>query len=309
MTLFEVALELNIALALWLCLGVNQADRSTPGRGTFGALCLSAMVWCTGELVGQRGLADEWVGDRIKYLGVLTLPPLWAAFAAHVVRLDVARRAPWFVLLLLLPQLILYGLLFAGGWSSLYLTSIEGADDHYGPLLWVSMAYSYLLVACGSAGMIAAALRERRPGSWRRQVAVGVASLVPLAGSALYVARGLHSPYPPAPILFSLALIALRQTLFSGGLLQTLPVTNADLVTQIPMPLLLTDRRGAIVQVNPSAERRLGIAEANAIGRSLDAVLAEASGSLDWEITPVRCGTRELGQVVLLDPPDKRRSG
>lgn len=305
MTLFEVALELNIALALWLCLGVSQSDRSTPGRATFGALCLAAMVWCTGELVEQRGLADEWLGDRIKYLGVLTLPPLWAAFASHVAGLDVARRAPWFALVLLLPQLLLFGLLFAGGWSSLYLTSIEGGPDHYGPLWWVSMAYSYLLVAGGSAAMIWAALRERRPGSWRRQVAVGCAALMPLAGNAIYVASGLRSAYPPAPILFAVALVALRQTLFSGGLLQTLPVSHAELVTQIPMPLLLTDRRGAVVQLNPAAQRRLGIEEAHAVGRSLEAVLTEAGPGLEWEVTPVRCGAREIGQIVLLDPSGK----
>jgi PAS domain-containing protein len=309
MTLFEVALELNIALALWLCLGVSQADRSTPGRATFGALCLSAMVWCTGELVDQRGLADEWVADRIKYLGVLTLPPLWAAFAAHIARFDVARRAPWFAFVPVLPQLLLFGLLFAGGWSSLYLTTIEGADDLYGPLWWVSLGYSYLLVIGGSAAMIATALRDRRAGSWRRQVAVGFAALIPVAGNSVYVASGLSFPYPPAPILFCVALVTLRQTLLSGSLLQTLPVSHAELVTQIPTPLLLTDRRGAVVQLNPAAERRLGIAEAHALGRSLDAVLAETAEPLEWDVTPVRCGSREIGQIVLLDPPARLRKG
>jgi len=309
MTLFEVALELNIALALWLCLGVSQADRSTPGRATFGALCLSAMVWCTGELVDQRGLADEWVGDRIKYLGVLTLPPLWAAFAAHVARFEVARRAPWFASVLLLPQLLLFSLLFAGGWSSLYLTTIEGANDHYGPLWWVSLGYSYLLVIVGSVAMIATALRDRRPGSWRRQVAVGFAALVPMAGNTVYVASGLSFPYPPTPILFCVALVALRECLFSGGLLQTLPVSHAELVTQLPIPLLLTDRRGAVLQLNPAAECRLGISEANALGRSLDAVLAQAAEPPEWETTPVRCGSREIGQIVLLDPPAKQEKG
>jgi PAS domain-containing protein len=306
MTLFEVALELNIALALWLCLGVSQADRSTPGRVTFAALCLAAMVWCTGELVGQRGLADEWLGDRIKYLGVLTLPPLWAGFAAHAARLELARRAPWFPLALLLPQLVLAGLLFAGGWSSLYLTSIEGGDDRYGPLWWVSMGYSYLLVAGGSAVMIASALRERKPEAWRRQIAVGFAALVPLAGNAVYVTTGLAWPFPPTPILFLVALLSLRQALFSGGLLQTLPVSHAELVTQLPLPLVLTDRRGAVVQLNPAAERRLGISEEHALGRSLDAVLAETAEPLGCETTPVRCRSREVGQIVLLDSRPKR---
>ena len=306
MTLFEVALELNIGLALWLCLGVSQADRSTPGRATFGALCLAAMIWCTGELVDQRKLADEWLCDRIKYLGVLTLPPLWAGFAAHVARLDLARRAPWFPLGLLLPQLMLFCVLFSGEWSSLYLTTIRGGDDLYGPLWWVSMGYAYLLVAGGSAVMIASALQERDPENRRRQMALGFAALVPLVGNAAYVASGLRWPYPPAPILFCAGLIALRQVLFSGGLLQTLPVSQAELVTQIPIPLVLADRRGVVVQLNPTAERRLGIAEERAIGRSLDAVLAECAEPLEWETSPVRCRSREVGQIALLDAPAKR---
>jgi PAS domain-containing protein len=306
MSLFEIALELNIALALWLCLGVSQADRSTPGRATFGALCLAAMVWCTGELVCQRHLADEWLGDRIKYLGVLALPPLWAGFAAHAARLEMARRAPWFPIGLLLPHAMLFGVLFAGGWSSLYTTTIEGAADLHGPLWWVSMVYSYLLVAAGSGALIASALREH-PLERRRQLAVGFAALVPLVGNVLYAQTGLELPFPPTPVLFCVSLLALRQTLFSGGLLQTLPVSHAELVMQIPVPLLLTDRRGTVVQLNPAAERRLGIVEEQALNRSLDAVLTEAADPVEWEITPVRCRSREVGQIVLLDAGAKRR--
>jgi PAS domain-containing protein len=62
-----------------------------------------------------------------------------------------------------------------------------------------------------------------------------------------------------------------------------------------------------VVQLNPTAERRLGIAEERALGRSLDAVLAECGEPLEWETTPVRCRSREVGQIALLDPPDKRR--
>jgi PAS domain-containing protein len=202
---------------------------------------------------------------------------------------------------------MLFAALFAGGWSSLYMTTIEGGNDRYGPLWWVSMVYSYLLVAGGSTLLIASALRDKHPESWRRQVAVGLAALVPLAGNSVYVAWGLVWPFPPAPILFCAALMALRQALFSGGMLQTLPVSHAELVTQIPVPMVLTDRRGAVVQLNPAAERRLGIAEEHALGRSLDAVVAEAAEPVDWEATPVRCRSREVGQIVLLEAGAKRR--
>jgi PAS domain-containing protein len=236
---------------------------------------------------------------------VLALPPLWAGFAAHAARLDVARRAPWFPLALLLPQALLFALLFARGWSAMYLTSIDGGEDVYGPLWWVSMTYSYFLVASGSAVMIASALREHRVESWRRQVAMGFAALVPLAGNAVYVSSGLTFPYPPAPLLFCVALLTLRSALFSGGLMQTLPVGNAELVAQLPMPLILTDRRGVVVQMNPAAERRLGLPEELAIGRSLDAVLAEAVDPVAWHSTPVRCRSREIGQIVIVDAEAK----
>jgi PAS domain S-box-containing protein len=84
-------------------------------------------------------------------------------------------------------------------------------------------------------------------------------------------------------------------------------VGHAELVRQLPIPVILTDRRGAVAQLNPAAERRLGVAEEHALGRSLDAVLAEAAEPVECEATPVRCRSREVGQIVLLDAPGKLR--
>ena len=307
MLLYSIGLELTILLAFWLCLGVWQKDRSTTGRITFVALAFSAVLWCGGELLTLREVFDEVVVDRIKYLGILSLPPLWLGLAGHATRLDLARRVPWFPAVLLAPMACLYALMFSSRWSGLFLTTVPSALDQYGPLWWVAGAYGYLLIATGSALLIASAFRRRRWGAWLRSLVVGVVALIPLAGNAVYVASGMPWMVDPTPLLLGAALLALRSAIFSGGLLEVLPVSQHDLIRQLPLGVILTDRRGVVIDLNPAAERRLCVSQAHAVGRTLDAILSEAESHVRADIVPIFSQNREAGQLVLIDPPGKRR--
>lgn len=309
MLLYSICLELTILLTFWLCLGVWQKDRATTGRLTFVALGLAAVFWSTGELLAVRQVVDEVFADRIKYVGILSLPPLWLGLAGHAARLELARRVPWFPVVLLAPLACLYGLIFSGRWSGLFMTTIPNALDHYGPLWWLSTTYSYLLVVTGSAVLIISGFRRSTGGSWLRSLAVGVAALVPLAANAIHVGRGMPWLMDPTPLFFGVALLALRGAIFSGGLLQALPVSQHDLIRQLPLGVILTDRRGVVIDVNPAAERRLRVSQERAEGRTLDAVLSEAEGHVRAEVVPVFSRHREAGQLVLIDPPRKRREG
>jgi PAS domain-containing protein len=306
MLFYSIGLELAILLAFWLCLGVWHKDRSTTGRATFVALSFAAVLWFSGELMAVHEVVDESVADRIKYLGILLLPPLWLGLAGHAAHLELARRVPWFPVALLVPMVFPYALMFSS-WSGLFVTTVPNGPDRYGPLWWVAGAYGYLLVATGSVLLIGSALRRRRQRAWLRNLTVGVAALVPLAGNAAYVASGMPWPIDPTPLLFGAALLALRSGIFSGGLLQTLPVTQHDLIQQLPLGVILTDRRGVVIDLNPAAERRLCVSLPRAVGRSLDAVLSEAESDARAELVPVFSQHREVGQLVLIDPPGKER--
>jgi len=305
MLLYSIGLEFTILLAFWLCLGVWQKDRSTTGRATFVALGFSFVLWCSGELLALRGVFDEAVLDRVKYLGILSLPPLWLGLAGHATGLELARRVPWFPVVLLAPMACLYALMFSGRWSGLFLTTLPDAVDQYGPLWWVAGAYGYLLIATGSALLIVSAFRRRSWGARLRGLGVGVAALIPLVGNAVYVASGMPWPMDPTPLLLGAALLALRSAIFSGGLLQALPVSQHDLIQQLPLGVILTDRRGVVIDVNPAAERRLCVSQVRAVGRTLDAVLSEAENHVRADIVPIFSQDREAGQLVLIDPPGK----
>jgi PAS domain-containing protein len=309
MLLYSIGLELTILLAFWLCLGVWQKDRSTTGRVTFVALGFSAVLWCTGDLMEARGVLDEAVVDRIKYLGILSLPSLWLGLAGHAARLELARRVPWFPVVPLAPMACLYALMFSSRWSGLFVTTVPNGMDHFGPLWWLSMAYSYVLVATGSVLLIASAFGRRAWGTWLRSLSVGVAALVPLAANAVYIARGMPSLMDPTPLLLGAAMLALRSAIFSGGLLQALPISQHDLIRQLPLGVILTDRRGVVIDVNAAAERRLCVSQACAVGRTLDAILSEAESHVRAEVVPILSRDREAGQLVLIDPPGKKEKG
>lgn len=306
MWLHALMLELVILLAAWIALGVWQRDRATPGRRTFFGLNLAIAVWCLGEILELRGELGPIGGDRIQMLGILALPPLWLAAAARLGELDLARRVPWFPAVLIAPHAAVYSLLWAGSWSSLFVSYAPNGSMSPGPLWWVSWAYSLSIAITGSLVFIAAGIARRPLRHARWLIAVGVTGLAPVIGNAAWVVWGHTWPIDPSPILLAVSLLALRSAVFSGGILQALPVSQHDLIEHLPFGVLLTDRRGTVIDVNPAAERRLGISEAQALGRNLDSVLANADAALRFESVPVRSTGREAGQLVLLDLPRKR---
>jgi PAS domain-containing protein len=305
MSPYALGLELTLVLAFWLALAVCQKDPWTPGRLTFVLTALAAGVWCFGELAVERGMLGELVADRIKYAGALALPALWLGLAAQAARLELAARMSWFPLVLLAPLTIVYALLYVPGWGGLFTTVSEGLPDVHGPLWWVAISYNWILSLLGAGVLLYSAWSRRGPRSGRRS-GLALATCVPLAANACYVGAGQSWSHDPTPVLLGVALLALRGAVFSGELLQLLPISQRELLQQLPIGVLLTDRRGTVQSLNPAAERRLGVRADQAVGRNLDAVLESAADPPGFEAVPLRSFESAAGQVVLLDPPGKR---
>lgn len=305
MAVYHLALEMTILLAFWLCLGVLQRAPGTPGRRTFAALTGSVMLCCLGELViGGETLPAGW-GDRIRLAGMLTLPALTLGLAAHATRLELARRVPWFPLILLAPLSVPFAMTFSETWSPVVMPVIGGSVLESGPLLWSVLPYAYVLTLLAAGLFVRGAWLARGTTHWRRDALLALAALLPLAGNAFFVARGAAYPVDPTPVLFGISLIALHSALFSGSLLQALPISQHDLIQQLPLGVILTDTTGAVIDLNPAAQLRLGIDEAAAVGRNLDAVLADTDDDFQADVAPISARGREVGQLVLIDPVGK----
>jgi PAS domain-containing protein len=274
MRLFSLPLELSALLALALALAVGQRRASTRGRRTFVLMCLAITAIAVGELLTVRGVVSEHVGDRIKYAGVLTLAPLWLGFAAQIAGLELARRVPWFPALLLTPGAFVYPLMWSSAYGGLFMTTVEGGDDVYGPLWVVVTVYGQALCVGGSAILVSAALRIRDRRRALRTLVVALVPLLALTGSAFHTTGHLNVPYDPTPVMLGAALLLMRDSLLGSGLLDPVPFPQRELLRQLPLGLILTDRGGAVSLINGAAARTFGMAPADALGRDVESLLA-----------------------------------
>jgi len=288
-TLYGLAVEMVAVLSLWLGLSVWQRDRRTPGALLFSGLIASVLVWCVGLILAEHGLVGNEVRGRIIWAGVLALPPMWLGVAAHASGISLARRLPWFPVALLVPSLLLYGLLFSGPWEHLFLVH-DGEVGEEGPLFPVWMVYSYILTLAGVALFVRAAFRWPREGIRRRAVALGVAVLIPLAGNALYVFADLGIPEDPTPVLVGLAIFPLRSAIFHGGLFDVLPVDQRDLLKRLPVGIVLAESGRGVIEMNRRAEEVLDLPRAQAMGRSIEALLAAAPEDVAFHVEEVDLG-------------------
>ncbi len=298
MSLFALILEINMLVALFGAGAALLRGSDVSGRRTYALLALAAGIWCAGALLTDRDLVGAWVGMRLSMLGLVLVGPMWIGLAAHMAQSPVARRIPWFPAALALPGLLVWLLLFVEPWSA----AVMPAPDRPGPLWWVFMPYGYALILIGSAWHIGTALRRRGPRRLQT-LAIGVAGLLPLAAHVSWTWFGFPDGRDPTPLLLTPVGLALASTLFPGGLFDVRPLAQRELIDHLPLGVVMADRAGTVFAVNLHAEMALALPRAEAIGRALDAIVAEAPPSYRVEQSEVLLASQVVARFAFLHPP------
>lgn len=293
-------LEISLLVVLAVGLGAWQRDSSMTGRLTFCALCGAVALGALGEVLAIRGLGTELFADRVKYLGMMVIPALWLGFAAHLAHLDVARRMPWFPLLLLVPTFFLYGFMLDDRFGVLFMTTVEGGEDLYGPLWWVNLVYSQVLGALGSIVLAVSALRSPVLAHRLQRGGMVLAGIIPMAGHLAHLFGVIDLGGDPTLILLATSVLVLRTSVESTGLLEPVPISPRDLLHQLPIGVILADGRDCIVEMSDLASNRLGVFEEFALGRDLQEVLTDAPNELKIESVEIRQRNQPAGRLVLL---------
>ena len=304
MTLYTLALEITLLLAVWLAIGAWQRDRRITGRLTYAAAASGVAIWAAGTLLEQRGEVYL-LARRVQVLGILMVPPLWFGVAAHAVKLPLVRRTPWIPLLLMVPVAPLYALMYAGPWSVLYLPAMDAKVMAVGPLFWWSVAYAWALVMAGVVVLLRGAVQAEDAFLRRERIKMAVSVLVPLVASGLNIARIYDGLYAPdfTPILVAVTLLAFRRNILSGGVLDVVPVAQRDIIRHLPFGVVLADAQGAVIDMNPAAEELLEVTFDDAAGRALEAVIGRAALDVRIEISSVRGRRGESARFALLEAP------
>lgn len=247
------------------------------------AVLLAAVAWWAGAYAielstGDLGARVRW-GD-LKYVGVCILPPAWAVFVLQYTgrtRWVTRRVVAW---LAVEPVLVLVLLAIPATHDLLRFYPTSEAGDEIpvvatGPLFWVHLAYSNVLVLGATALFVLSMAKLARVYRVSAVVLVG-AALLPWVANLLHnFAVGPFARIDLTPFGFIVTGAVLVWGLYRERLLNLGSVAWGFVVDTMPDAVILLDAFGRVVDVNPATTRLLANRRADLVGRELREVLVD----------------------------------
>jgi len=141
----------------------------------------------------------------------------------------------------------------------------------YGPLVLVPAVYSYLAVLAGIGILIRHGIRRFR--LYRLQaVFILLAAIPPVVGSVIDTFLLLSAGTPASPFGYLLMCLFFGAALFRHRFLEIVPIAREQVIESMADPMVVLDGGDRIVDLNPAAQRLLGIKVPDVIGRALEEI-------------------------------------
>lgn len=259
---------------------IRGRQRRFPGAAYFVAFMSSAAFWSlTTALEWFVALPDDkafW--SQVSYFGIVGAAPAFFCFVMIYAGYGTKITAKNTALLSIIPILTLLIALTNQwhGWNWPSYSMVEHPLGNYmyyqhGTSFWVLTAYSYLL------NLISGILLLRMSGKLFRlhqtqSLIIFVAVMIPWIGNILYNTRSVVIiDLTPAAFTFTGALLWWNMKQFH--LFDIAPVARETLFTSIKELVIVLDLNGRIIDMNPSALRHFGFAEAP-IGKPAEEIFA-----------------------------------
>ncbi len=264
--------------------GIGIRRSGAPGARSFTLLMLGLALWSVPD--GLLLISDDpfWqhLWTKVEYVGIALVPLFWATTAMEYTgqwRLLGGWR--WWAGAAAIPAVTIF---LAWTFESHPLIYREYSfyrsqgllllDIEYGPWWWINAAYSYVLLLWGAGLLLLAAARTFY--LYRTQaLALLVGISFPVLGNLVYIFRvGPFGHVDPTPFSFALAGIPLAWAIFRLRLFDLTPVAREAVMEGMQDGVVVLDRMNRVADLNPAAERVLGVPGKKLIGRSA----AEALG-------------------------------
>ncbi|HST85760.1 MAG TPA: histidine kinase N-terminal 7TM domain-containing protein [Kineosporiaceae bacterium] len=300
--------------------GFVWANRQSVGSRPLAMMLLSVKVWslCYAlELSSHTVAVAQW-WSALKYVGIVTLPPLlWSFVLAYTGRGQLSRRNR--VLLLIHPvvamTLLILPIVVPGVPHYLLLQEYQNPPDHLlgapvpgtaPPLFWVHAVYVYVLMLAADFVLFARLTRIARP--YRRQGALLIAaSLLPCIGNIAYNAGLLNDGLiDPTPFLFGITAVVLVWGFFRLRLLDLSPVARGIVIEQMADGVLVLDVYGRVADVNMAGAAMVGYTRGSMVGRYATDVVPGLAAVLERGDLEPGAGTVE-DEVLVYPAPQPER--
>ena len=250
--------------------------RIRPGGRYFawlmGAVAFWALMCITELIVLDAPISSGAI--TLEYLAVTWAGPLWLLFVldyGYRDRWSVTRKTIW---IWAIPALIMV-LALTNQWHGLiwYRTPGDPVIFGHGIGLMVNLIYTYALLL-GGFGLLIWAVVGSRKKNYLKAAMLVLGTMIPLATSLLYMV-GLDPDLVGQITPFALAatIIVYAWSIFGLHLFDLVPVAREALVRSMADGVMVLDKGGEILDMNPSARRILDVGEA-ALGLPVEVALA-----------------------------------
>ncbi len=317
---------LSALISMWM--GILAARRrSVPGALLFAGVAFCEVIWTVGYVFQllSTDLGGKLLWNNIQFFGAIGVPLAVLGFALEYDRDETSiwSRVSW--KLFALPALLLLAFIWTDGLHHLFRGPVGlVAGDPFsrlafpdGPGFAFYTIFAYSLLVLMILVLFPRYLRAEQ--LYRLQIGVVLVGILIPWVTTVVTALGLVAArlHDITPITFGFSNLVIAWALFRYHLFEVLPAARDFLVEHMQEGVLVADYRLCIIDVNPAAERILGIQEIKSLGRSILSIRpftqdqfagVPSGGSLKTEVLIQRAdfeGIYEL-QITLLNNPRGR---
>lgn len=279
-TIYETALLAGLIISL-VVLGLSWRNLSMPGARNLALLAVTVGVWSLAYLL------FIWQWFTISGLVLIAVNYICSSFAAAallVFALSYNMHGRWitrvaFVLLIVEP-LLTQVLFWVRPWRAVFFL-----DDVLPPLLplsplsglWsqVHTIYVYNLEIASVLLLTDIFIRKPRTMLWQSGTLLA-GSLVPLVFRLGNLVGDVHTEFFDYSLIgYSMAIIGLAYGIYRSSLVETIPVTSDLVLDGMEDGLMVLDLHNNIIDVNPAAEKIVGLSRHHLYGKSIRSVLPD----------------------------------
>jgi diguanylate cyclase (GGDEF)-like protein/PAS domain S-box-containing protein len=292
------------AVIMLVALAMVWPRRRAVGGGPLTGLLTAMLVWTvlTGLEQAVVGVNAKVTLSAFSYIGSVAVPVFFFLFCVEYTQSDTWLPRPRWLIWVVPVGSVLAA--FTNGMHHQLWPGFEaesGNTLHYlhGPLFWVMIAYSYVLVIASMLVIVLAIGRHDR--GYRGQfIAVLLFATFPVLASVGYVLE--LTPIPgldPTPIAFSLTAVGLAWSLLRQGLLTVVPIAQATVLQNLQDAVVVIDSGDRVALVNHAFKNWFGV-HGSVIGQDVATLLSA------WPQVQQALGNEEEDQQVRLDYPERR---
>ncbi len=298
-----------LAAAVALITGIRIGRQRSAAGASYLALTMFAAALWAASLALESAAVDipsKTLWSKVEYLGITSATALLLMFALAYTQGTQWLRFPRLVLLCI-PPVLIDALVWTNEWHGLVWSSLTMSSDGnvlvygHGVAFYLALA-TYTLVLMLTTAIFIWAAAFVAP-LYRRRVAIVAMSWLPpwVLGVVYAFVPSMVGGRDVTALGFVLTCLLLNWSLLRYRMFDLVPVARDAVVDRMSDGVLVLDNQNRIADLNPAAQRLLGLAGESLIGQVATLALATHTGLVEF-LEGAAVGSAE----ILLDTDESR---